>query len=308
MRLGLITLMLASAITTAAIAQQNNPLAADAYRSQQEFLNSIDHPGVELVPTSDWSRCRSNGEIPRQQAIRSCGRVIGERSSRWESATAYYYRAMHYERLSDQQHAHDDFAEALRLFDEDILSHRNSSARYYNRGILLQHVHEYDRAKVDFRRAAELSQEWDQPHFMLGNIAFETGDYAGAIAEYDLAASINADNPYDQASRCQARAAAGTDLETAAAACEEALRLSDSDKYTLFARGYLRFMQGDLNAAGADFAAALAKDDDYSYAAYGAGVVALRQGRQAEGDALMARAADLSADDRAAIANAGLRP
>lgn len=264
-----------------------------------------------LTPSSRdyWSRCVGGPNVSSEQSIRACGRVIGERRSRSVSAAAHYQRAKHYEELGDAERVQADYERALDLFTQETQHSRTSPTAFYNRAGLLAHFHEYDRAIADYRHAATLNTEWDEPYYRVGAIAFRRGDYAAAITEFDRAAELDADDAYNHSARCEARAAARTDPETAAAACEEALRLTESDTYTLTSRGYLHFMRGDIEAAYSDFDAAVSADEDNLYAAYGRGVAGSRLNRQPQAEMDLTRAnAGLSEDERAYYANAGLRP
>ena len=256
-----------------------------------------------------WSRCVGGDNIPVQRSIRSCGRVIGERVSRVVTAAAYYYRAKHHEELGDTEAVQRDYQRALELFTLETRAHRTDPIAFFNRASVLEHFYEYDRAIADYRQAASLNADWDRPYYRTGSIAFERGDYVGAIAEFDRAAELDPEDPDNQSARCEARAAAGSDFEGAEAACAEALSLAENEATALFSRGYLRFMQGDMEAAYADFDAAATADEDNLYAVYGRGVAGTRLERQPQAEIDLTRAVDgLHERERGYYANAGLRP
>lgn len=256
-----------------------------------------------------WSRCIGGDNVSVQQSIRSCGRVIGARQSRVVTAAAHYYRAKHYETLGDTEAVQRDYERALQLFTAETRANRTDAIAFYNRGGLLAHFHEYDRAIADFRQAAALNADWDKPHYRLGALAFERGDYAAAGAEFDRAAALNPEDAYNQASRCEARAAAGSDFEVAEAACAQALNLAENDSSALVSRGFLRFMQGNIEAAYADFDAAATADAENLYAVYGRGVAGTRLQREPQAEIDLTTAANgLDEHERGYYANAGLRP
>jgi len=144
-------------------------------------------------------------------------------------------------------------------------------------------------------------------HGKRANMYFSLRDYERATQDYDRAAEFVPDAASYHASRCISRAAAdGAAWEAAAAACSEALRLEADDSYALFARGFLRFRQGDFEAAHADFAAALLENDHAVSALYGRGVAALRLGR-AEGQGDIDRATEMNRSTVEYYAGAGLR-
>jgi tetratricopeptide (TPR) repeat protein len=324
MRLGLITALLATAFATAAIAQQMNPLAADAARSQQEFLNGLNYPGVEAVPTSDWSRCSARDRLHSAQAIRSCGRVIGERTSRVMSAAAYYYRAQLYHGVGDSADAQADLERALDLFDQIVVSERGSSTAHSNRASVLIYLRRYDEAFTDYESAIAIATQrlggvrepgapgadgLAEQYHARSALYFRTGDFERAVTDLDEALRLMPDASYYHAERCLALTAAHRTAD-AAPACEEALRLSDDGAYALFSRGCLRFTEGDAQAAFEDFSAAIAikPNRESAYLLYGRGVAAQRLGRTAEGQADIDRARTLEPDDVEYYANAGLRP
>jgi tetratricopeptide (TPR) repeat protein len=86
------------------------------------------------------------------------------------------------------------------------------------------------------------------------------------------------------------------------------VRNSQNAAWALTARGYFYVMQGELEAAARDFDRAVERDAYHAPALYGRGAVAVRQGRQAEGEADMARALDMNRWQVEYYANAGLRP
>jgi tetratricopeptide (TPR) repeat protein len=247
--------------------------------------------GVSGSGRDDWSRCQGGGDVTPERAIRSCGRVIGERHSRTLTAGAHFYRAREYEDLGDTARAQTDLARALEIFDSVILAERDADS-YMNRAAVYEYMELYQNALADHASALQIDGELARPNYRRGAIFFRIGDFAQAIGEYDEAARKYPDNAYYQATRCEARAAARTDLETARAACEEAIRLDPENHYVYFSRGFLRFLDGDIEAALGDFEASIAIDDASAPAIYGRGVALTRLGRNGAAD--IARAAELS--------------
>jgi tetratricopeptide (TPR) repeat protein len=265
--------------------------------------------GFNVSSGDYWARCIGGDNVPVERSIRSCGRVIGARESRVVTAAAHYYRAKHYEELGDTEAVQRDYERALELFTMETRANPTDAIAFFNRAGVLAHFHEYDRAIADYRQAAALNADWDKPYYRTGGIAFERGDYAAAIAEFDRAAELNPEDPYNQSARCEARAAAGSDFEGAEAACAEALNLAENDSSALVSRGYLRFMQGNIEAAYADFDAAATADAENLYAVYGRGVAGTRLQRQPQAEIDLTRASDgLNERERSYYANAGLRP
>lgn len=260
--------------------------------------------------------------------MRSCGRLIGERYSTAVTAGAYYFRARIYYRLHDPERARADVERAYDYFTITVNTHRRVPDSYANRAVILYWLERYDEAIADYdraiaaagasndssgtrvrskvadRRAGQLADL----HYARANVFFRRGDWTSAIAGYDQAAALDPDDSDFQGARCEGRAAANTDLETAAQACEAAISLSEGEDGH-FSRGLLHFTQGRYEAAHADFAAAYAEDDEDYDALYGRGVAAVKLGRQAEGEADIAAAREESLGNQLEFyVNAGLRP
>lgn len=305
----------------------------------EPFRQGYDLAGNDVGPTgywgedlaaldsapNDWSRCARRDRTNTARAIRSCGRVIGERVSRQHTAAAYLYRGQLYNREGDGERADADYERALRLFSEIIPSERERNPiAYSNRASVLLWMGRHEEALADAARAIAIAEArrsaasrsdadyWTHAlafqHSARAGTYFSIGDYEHATQDYDRAAELVPDAASYHASRCISRAAPdGAAWEAARAACSEALRLEENDPYALFARGFLRFRQGDFNAAHADFAAALLENEDAVNALYGRGVAALRLGR-AEGQGDIDRATDLNQNTVKYYASAGLRP
>ncbi len=311
---------------------------AQAAMMSEPFRQGYDLTGDEILPDgywwgedlaaldsapNDWSRCARRDRSNAARAIRSCGRVIGERVSRKHTAAAYSYRGQLYNGEGDGERANADYERALRVFSEIIPSERERNPiAYSNRASVLSWMGRYDEALADAargiaiaearRRAASDADYWTHAlahqHGARADTYFSMRDYERATQDYDRAAELVPDAASYHASRCISRAAAdGAAWEAGRAACSEALRLEADDPYALFARGFLRFRQGDFDAAHADFAAALLENEDAVSALYGRGVAALRLGR-AEGQGDIDRATDTNRDTVEYYAAAGLRP
>jgi len=255
-----------------------------------------------------WVRCMGFGETDERGAIRSCGRIIGERITRWHTATALYNRAQHYNEIGESSTAESDLAEALRLFTDSIGAYPRDPYGYINRATLFEYTERYDEALADYERAIAADGDLGHPNYRRGAIFFNRGDYASATAEYDEASRKAPEQPYYHAARCEGRAAAGADWETARAACEEAIRIAEQDAYVYFSRGFFRFRQGDYAGALADFSISVERNAESAPGLYGRGVAAIRLGRHAEGQADIDRGIALDEDVDEFYGNAGLRP
>jgi tetratricopeptide (TPR) repeat protein len=267
-------------------------------------------PGADLF----WDRCTNeNHEHSFESATESCTRIIEERDSgRSHRAGALWYRAKLYFDQHQDELAHADLQRALGIYGEMIEANAREPDAYNNRASINMRLEQYDAAMSDYERAIELDNDYPSPHIGRALILFRRGDYAGASAAYDSASRISARQYHTSDSiyggKCVVRAAARTDFENAQRFCDRAVRNSQASSWALTTRGYLHVMQGNLDAAAADFARAVGRDAHYAPALYGRGAVAVRQGRQAEGEADMTRALEMNRWQVEYYANAGLRP
>lgn len=178
---------------------------------------------------------------------------------------------------------------------------------YYHRASIYAHLKQYDNALAEYAAADHIMPRVAANNAGRGTIAFARGDYARAIIEFDQAARLDRGTSYDYV-RCEARAAAGADLDLARRLCERSVRDSDGHPRMLFARGYFRFRQGDVEGAASDFARALRREPTHTLALYGRGVTSVLAGRTAEGEADIARARQLDSHALDYFSGAGLAP
>lgn len=263
--------------------------------------------GIIEYQSRDWAQCVGDEEVAPQRAIGACGRIIGERFSRDLTAAAYHYRSLLYRDAGDTARADADAARATALLVELIQVEPDNPDHASNLTYLRMEAKDYVGGAADFGRLAVLRPEAIEHRLRQGDFFFRARDFLSAATAFDAAAQIDPLNASAQAGRCEARAAANREIETAAQACGEALRLTNSSSSALFSRGYLHFTQGRIEAAFADFRAAGDKDNTNPYAAYGYGVAGIRLGHEEQGRALVAQVTE-AVPDVEAYANAGLRP
>jgi tetratricopeptide (TPR) repeat protein len=262
----------------------------------------------------EWIRCTNeNHEHPLERSIEDCTSIINYRGvSRSYLAGALWYRSRLYEDQGQRDLADADISRAIEIYSVMIEADRRDPSGYNNRASANARLENYDAAMADYERAIELEDDYSSPHLGRGQILFRRGDFAGAMAAFDAASRIAAREYGTSANiyggKCAARAAARTELDAARRFCDRAVRNSDRSAWALTTRGYLHFMQGDAEAATADFTNAVERDAYYAPALYARGVMAVRQGRQSEGEADMARALEMNRRQVEYFANAGLRP
>lgn len=96
------------------------------------------------------------------------------------------------------------------------------------RGNALGDLGQKAQAIADFDAAKQLWPEIGSPYVDGGLVRMETGDYRGAIADYDAMVRMFSD-ARDFDDRCWARAVAGFELDRALEDCNRSLALSPSD-------------------------------------------------------------------------------
>lgn len=261
--------------------------------------------------------CSRSADSP-ERAIEDCTRISRSNAERRRIAAALVTRGDLYETQDQREAARADFQRAVELYDAEIAEAPETARNYLGRAAARLDM--FAEAMDDLNRAIRLDSGSADAHYGRAVTHFRLGDYMAAVADFDqtarlgrrgatrgslrAGAPVTGVHPAISAGRCVARAAAGVELNVARAACRDAIRGSGNT----FARGFLHFMQSDYEQAWSDFAAAVDDDETDGYALYGRGVAAIRLGRQAEGEADIARARDLEGDGLAYYANAGLRP
>lgn len=295
-------------------------LGATAYAQPASRLNSPfgsigagPFLGGSANDGADWLRCMNEERrYSLEVAIESCERLLAEHRGYSVDGAVYWHIAMRYQDAEQFDRANENLNLAAESFAELIRREPREYVGYSNRASVLARLGRYDEALADYDRAAVLDSHAASPWLGRGNVLFRRGDYEGASAAYDRAARIGAymggTNASYHAARCAVRAASRTDLDRARSFCNRGVRVTDTPSYPRTARGFYWFMQGDLAAAAADFARAVEEDPYNASAVYGRGVVAVHQGRAAEGEADMARGLAMDRYEVEYYANAGLRP
>lgn len=284
----------------------------------------------------DWSRyvmvgyygspdcTRDRERATAQRAIEVCSRFIETNARPPEIAGALLVRGDRYQELDDVASANADYERALELYTEEVEEAPRTPGPLTARSDALYDLNRFEEALADVNQAILIDSGFALAHYRRADIHFRLGNYTAAIADYDRTARLGERmaerntmfgtspndrarlNPAITARRCEARAAAGVELDAARNFCRNAMR--GSREHFAFSRGFLRFKQGDFAGAWEDFNTTAEDDEHNGYALYGRGVAAIRLGRQAEGEADIARGQDLEGDELEAYANAGLRP
>lgn len=270
----------------------------------------------------DCTRDRSRASAER--AIEVCTRFIRTNATRLEIAGALMVRGARYADRNETAASTADYERALALYTEEVDEAPRVARSYAIRSDAYYDLERYLEALADLDRALIIDNTFAGGYYRRAYIHFRMGNYSAAIADYDRTARLGermADrggmrggspndgarlNPAITAARCEARAAAGVELNVARSLCRDAMR-ADRARFG-FSRGFLRFKEGDFAGAWEDFNTAAADDEHNGYALYARGVAAVRLGRPAEGDADIARGLELEGDELEYYVNAGLRP
>lgn len=270
----------------------------------------------------DCTRDRTRASAER--AIEVCTQFIGTNATRLEIAGALMVRGARYADKNETAASTADYERALALYTEEVDKAPRVARSYAIRSDAYYDLERYQEALADLDRALRIDSSFAAGFYRRAYIYFRMGNYTAAIADYDRTARLGermADrggmrggnpndaarlNPAITAARCEARAAAGVELNVARNLCRDAMR-ADRRRFG-FSRGFLRFKEGDFAGAWEDFNTAAADDEHNGYALYARGVTAIRLGRQAEGEADIARGLELEGDELEYYVNAGLRP
>ncbi|MGH6950529.1 MAG: hypothetical protein ACREH4_06635, partial [Vitreimonas sp.] len=213
--------------------QHATPAHAQAAMMSEPFRQGYDFAGNDVTPDrywgddlaeldsapNDWSRCARRDRSNAARAIRSCGRVIGERVSREHTAAAYFYRGQLHSGEGDSARASADYEHALRLFSEIIPSEQERKpTAYSNRASVLSRIGRHDEALADGARGIAIAEArrntasrsdaeyWTHAlanqHGAQASTYFRMGDFARATQAYDSAAELVPDAASYHASRC----------------------------------------------------------------------------------------------------------
>jgi tetratricopeptide (TPR) repeat protein len=165
-----------------------------------------------------------------------------------------------------------------------------------------------DRAIADFDQSLRLDPK-NAPTYRARGYSWQTkGDFDRAIADYSEAIRLAPQSADAFNSRCWARAIAGRDLQQALSDCTESLRLRSGDADTMDSRGFVYLRLNRLEDAIADYDAALKIDPRKAASLYGRGIIKLRKGDAAGGEADIAAAKTAQKDIAEEFAKYGVKP
>ena len=202
------------------------------------------------------------------------------------NADCRYQRGLAYLHSAQREPALADFSAAIQLQPNDFDAHLSRAQ--------LELPHNPADAQTDLDAVDRFAPQQADLRLMLAQLYDAAGQYAGAVHQYDLWIDYHPHDirlPPALSSRCGSQAAANLDLDRALEDCGAALDLMRQTPtaqvyaMTIGSRGLVYLRQGKLDSALADFDAALKLQPRLPIARYGRGLVEIRKGRQAEGQA-----------------------
>jgi tetratricopeptide (TPR) repeat protein len=228
----------------------------------------------------------SRGELP--QAISDLTQACKLEPA---DADCHYQRGLAYWRSSQPQPALADFTAAIQRQPADFDA--------YLARAQLEIVKQPDAAESDLDAVDRIAPQQADLRLQLARVYGVAGEYAGAVHQYDLWIEFHPDDvnlSYALANRCGSEAAANVDLDRALDDCNAALRLTrrsgmdQESAITMSNRGLVYLREGRLDDALADFQSALKLRNQFPLARYALGLVELKKGLTAQGQADLAAA------------------
>ncbi len=246
----------------------------------------------------------SRGELP--QAISDLTQACTLEPA---DAGCHYQRGLAYWRSSQPQLALADFTAAIRR--------QPAAFDAYLARAQLEIVKQPDAAESDLDAVDRIAPQQADLRLQLARLYGVAGEYAGAVHQYDLWIEYHPDDvnlSYALASRCGSEAEANVDVDRALDDCDTALQLlrksgmAQESAITISNRGLVYLREGRLDGALADFHDALKLRGQFPLARYALGLVELRKGLTAEGQADLTAAERLDPKIAGLFASIGLKP
>ncbi len=255
-------------------------------------------PVAAGTPAENSARCMNiERNLPADTVVASCGATI--RDTVKNLATAYYLRGVALRSKRDFDGAVADFNQAISLdpSDSEYLIERGNT--HDARGDL-------DRAIADHSAAIKVNPNSANAFNSRGAALQRKGDYARAAADYAQVTKLQPKSPEAWSALCWARAIGERDLQQALQACNEALRIKPDAIDALDSRGFVQLKLNRIDAAIADYDAALKIDPKYAPSLYARGIARQRKGDRG-GSADVAAAQKIAAGIADELGRYGLR-
>jgi tetratricopeptide (TPR) repeat protein len=246
----------------------------------------------------------SRGELP--QAIADLTQACQLEPA---DADCHYQRGLVYTRSHQPQPALADFTAAIQSRPADFEA--------YLARAQLELVRQPDAAQTDLDAVDRLAPQQADLRLELARLYGTAGEYAGAVHQYDLWIDYHSDDismAYALAGRCGSEAEANVDLDRGLDDCNTALHLisrsgmSQISAMAMSNRGLVYLREGQLDRALADFRTALKLHPQFPMARYALGLVELKKGMTAQGQADLTAAQAQRPDLAKRVAAMGFTP
>jgi tetratricopeptide (TPR) repeat protein len=198
------------------------------------------------------------------------------------AAAVHVTRGSAYEDMGEFDRALKDYRQAMVYYPPYALA-------YHYRSRLYIRMRQYERAIRDADTAIKYQAKDAIAHDMRALAKAAMGKADEARADAAAATALAGDNAYHNNTRCWTRAILNTDLDTARAACDLAIR-TKADAARLDSRGFVFFRLGDLAKARTDYDAALSLMPNSASSLFMRGVLRRRVGETVAGDGDIAAA------------------
>jgi tetratricopeptide (TPR) repeat protein len=223
-------------------------------------------------------------------------------------ADCHYQRGLAYWRNGQPRPALADFTAAIQRRPDDFDA--------YLARAQLELASQPGAAQTDLDAADRIAPPQADLRLQLARLYGLAGEYAGAVHQYDLWIEYHPDDvnlSYALSNRCGSEAEANVDVDRALDDCNDALRLigtgmTEMSAVALSNRGLVYLREGQLNNATADFQAALKLRGGFPLARYALGLVELKKGLTAQGQADLTAAQTHSPGIGKRLASMGFTP
>jgi len=238
-------------------------------------------PSAWPASAYDWANCTG---FDMDLRIAGCSVIAdGKDETSKDRAMAHYKMASAFAIKGDRLRAIAEFTESIKLDPEYI------ARAYAQRGALYAIDREYDLAIADYSEAIRVNPKRADPYLNRGRAYVAKGDRDHAIADYADAIRNNPKFAEAYGNLCNALTIEGR-LQTALASCNKSVQLEPRNPASLAFRGTVYLALRDFKRAEANYEEALALDPNWSHALYGRGLLKIKLGEAAGGNADIAAA------------------
>lgn len=178
----------------------------------------------------------------------------------------------------------------------------------YYRGLAEERLENHEAAVRDFGFSIRLDPSFPGVWVALGELSEKLGQVDPTMSMLDAMVSAHPNSTQVLNRACYIRAVRNRQLDVAQKDCDDALRTTPDDPYTLDSRCLLRFRQGEFANAVGDCDAALKRSAELPTSLYVRGLAKIRLGYIELGNADIAAATRLDAKIADTFAGYGVKP